>query len=112
MRSCASRGFWDAAGTSSYILFHEGIIVPLKDNVNTTDGAVRVINRTIDSDVVEDTVTTKGDQSVVPMAFGKPDPPTRCWVFDYMRHRFASPNPLIFNSLHWAQFNSILLGVA
>ncbi|KAK4724067.1 hypothetical protein R3W88_026846 [Solanum pinnatisectum] len=47
----------------------------MQDDVGTTDGVVRVIDRTTKGDVIDDVGTTEGDPSVVPVGSGKRDPP-------------------------------------
>uniref|UniRef100_M1DHD9 Integrase core domain containing protein n=1 Tax=Solanum tuberosum TaxID=4113 RepID=M1DHD9_SOLTU len=47
----------------------------LRDVVSTTNGAVRLMESTTESDMVADAGTTEGATATVPAGFGKPDPP-------------------------------------
>uniref|UniRef100_M1DS74 Integrase core domain containing protein n=1 Tax=Solanum tuberosum TaxID=4113 RepID=M1DS74_SOLTU len=46
----------------------------VRDDVSTTDGAVRVTESTTEGAMMDDVGTTEGDPSIVPADHGKPDP--------------------------------------
>uniref|UniRef100_M1DQX5 Integrase core domain containing protein n=1 Tax=Solanum tuberosum TaxID=4113 RepID=M1DQX5_SOLTU len=62
------------AGVSSSVPIVEVLTIE-RDDVSTTDGAVKVIDSTIESSRLDDMGTTEGDPSVIPVGSGKPDPP-------------------------------------
>uniref|UniRef100_M1DVK8 Integrase core domain containing protein n=1 Tax=Solanum tuberosum TaxID=4113 RepID=M1DVK8_SOLTU len=64
-----------ALGASSSISISE-VVAMVGDDVSTTDGAVRVIESTIEGARLDDVGTTEGDPSVVPAGSGKSNAPT------------------------------------
>uniref|UniRef100_M1DY80 Late blight resistance protein n=1 Tax=Solanum tuberosum TaxID=4113 RepID=M1DY80_SOLTU len=51
------------------------VLPVVRDDVSTTDGAVKVTESTTESAMMDDVGTTEGDLSIVPAVPGEPDPP-------------------------------------